>query len=105
MSDTLTDVAEDRAPRHATLRGPVRVKIGSEAHRQTFCRMRPDTHTPHKPAVLDWPALPPDALERQRSLPIRDIAGQTGGRASIAVHTYAAKLSDPLPRAVISVKP
>ncbi|MFM0555955.1 ferritin-like domain-containing protein, partial [Paraburkholderia sediminicola] len=46
MSDTLTDVAEDRTLRHWTFRGPARVKIGSEAHQQMFCRMLLETHNP-----------------------------------------------------------
>ncbi|MFL9889928.1 ferritin-like domain-containing protein [Paraburkholderia sp. RL17-381-BIF-C] len=103
MSDTLTDVAEDRTLRHWTFHGPARVKIGSEAHKQMFCRMLLETHNPYKPAVIDWPALPPDALERLCALPIWDIAVQTEGRASIAVHTYAAQLSDPLLREAITM--
>ncbi|MFM0120599.1 ferritin-like domain-containing protein [Paraburkholderia sp. RL18-101-BIB-B] len=103
MSDTLTDVAEDRTLRHWTFRGPARVKIGSEPHKQMFCRMLLETHNPYKPAVIEWPALPPDALERLCSLPIWDIAVQTEGRASIAVHTYAAQLSDPLLREAITM--
>jgi hypothetical protein len=103
MSDTLTDVAEDRTLRHWTFRGPARVKIGSEAHKQMFCRMLLETHNPYKPAVIDWPELPPDALERLCALPIWDIAVQTEGRASIAVHTYAAQLSDPLLREAITM--
>lgn len=103
MSDTLTDVAEDHALRHWTFRDPARVKIGSEAHKQMFCRMLLETHNPYKPAVLDWPPLPPDALGRLCSLPIWDIAVQTEGRASIAVHTYAAQLRDPLLREAITM--
>lgn len=80
MSDTLTDVAEDRTLRHWTFRGPARVKIGSEAHRQMFCRMLPETYIPSKPAVLEWPPLPPDALERLCSLPIWDIARPKAAR-------------------------
>jgi hypothetical protein len=53
--------------------------------------------------VIDWPALSPDALERLCSLPIWDIAVQTEGRASINVHTYAERLSDPLLREAITM--
>lgn len=64
MSDTLTDVAEDRALRHWSFRGPARVKIGSGAHQQMFCRMLLETHHPYKPAVVEWPALPTDFRPR-----------------------------------------
>jgi hypothetical protein len=103
MSDTLTDVAEDHSLRHWTFTGTARVKIGSEAHKHMFCRMLLETHDPYKPAVIDWPALSPDALERLCSLPIWDIAVQTEGRASINVHTYAERLSDPLLREAITM--
>jgi len=103
MSDTLTDLAEDHTLRHWTFTGTARVKIGSEAHKHMFCRMLLETHDPYKPAVIDWPALSPDALERLCSLPIWDIAVQTEGRASINVHTYAAQLGDPLLREAITM--
>lgn len=103
MSDSLIDVAEDHSLRHWTFTGTARVKMGSEAHKHMFCRMLLETHDPYKPAVIDWPALSPDALERLCSLPIWDIAVQTEGRASINVHTYAEQLSDPLLREAITM--
>jgi hypothetical protein len=103
MSDSLIDVAEAHSLRHWTFTGTARVKIGSEAHKHMFCRMLLETHDPYKPAVIDWPALSPDALERLCSLPIWDIAVQTEGRASINVHTYAEQLSDPLLREAITM--
>jgi hypothetical protein len=96
MSDTLTEAAEDHALRHWTFRDQSRMKIGSEAHKRMFCHMLLETHNPYKPAVIDWPPLPQDALKRLTSLPIWDIAVQTEGRASIRVSTYAAQLDDPL---------
>jgi hypothetical protein len=104
MSDTLTDAAaEDYALRNWTFRDQARMRIGSEAHKQMFCRMLLETHNPYKPAVLDWPPLAPDALKRLTSLPIWDIAVQTEGRASIRVATYAATLKDPLLREAIEM--
>ncbi|MGF6755709.1 ferritin-like domain-containing protein [Paraburkholderia sp. GAS42] len=103
MSDTLTHAPEDRALRHWTFPDPARVKIGSDAHEQMFCRMLLETHNPYRPAVLDWPPLPPDALHRLTSLPIWDIAVQTEGHAAIRVASYAAQLSDPLLRETIEM--
>ncbi|AIS97782.1 hypothetical protein BTHA_4127 [Burkholderia thailandensis MSMB59] len=79
------------------------MQIGSDAHKQMFCKMLLDTHNPYKPAVIDWPALPPEALQRLTSLPIWDIAVQTEGRASIRVATFAATVSDPLLRAALDM--
>ena len=33
------------------------LNIGSEEHKQMFCRMLLETHNPYKPAVIAWPAL------------------------------------------------
>ncbi|WP_109481463.1 ferritin-like domain-containing protein [Paraburkholderia sp. C35] len=106
MSDTLiTDVeaAHDHALRNWTFASHARMRVGSDAHKQMFCRMLLETHNPYKPAVIDWPQLPPDALKRITSLPIWDIAVQTEGRASIRVSTYAAQLQDPLVREAIEM--
>ena len=36
-------------------RGPIR--LGSDAHKDLFCRTLLDTFNPYKPAVIDWPEL------------------------------------------------
>lgn len=97
-SPSIAVAAADHAMRHWTFDRPGRIPIGSDAHKQMFCRMLLDTHNPYKPAVMDWPTLPADALRRLTSLPIWDIAVQTEGRASIRVATYAATVDDPLLR-------
>jgi hypothetical protein len=75
-----------------------RIRVGSDAHKQLFCRMLLDTHNPYKPAVMVWPELSSDALQRITSLPIWDIAVQTEGRAQLRVQAYANTVSDPLLR-------
>ncbi len=83
-------------------RGPVR--IGSDMHKQMFCRMLLDTHNPYKPAVIDWPLLDADSLAKLTSLPIWDIAVQTEGRASIRVATFASTVeNDPLLRKALEM--
>ncbi len=95
--------AADHAMRNWTcpIRGPVR--IGSDTHKQMFCRMLLDTHNPYKPAVIDWPPLNSAALQRLTSLPIWDIAVQTEGRASIRVAAFAATVRDPLLRQALEM--
>lgn len=82
---------------------PVQLRWDSDAHKQLFCRMLLETHHPYKPAVIEWPTLPPDALARLTSLPIWDIAVQTEGRAAIRVATYAARIGDPLLRQALEL--
>lgn len=104
MNDTLQrEQAADHAMRNWDFerKGPIR--IGSDAHKQMFCRMLLDTHNPYKPAVIDWPPLGPEALERLTSLPIWDIAVQTEGRASVRVATFASTVTDPLLRQALDM--
>jgi hypothetical protein len=95
--------AADRAARSwaAGQTGPIR--LGSEAHKQAFCRMLIDTHNPYRPSVVDWPALAPAARDRLVSLPIWDIAMQTEGNASLRVLTYAETIADPLLREAVEI--
>lgn len=93
----------DHAMRHWTdqFEGPVR--IGSAEHLRMFCNMLLQTHNPYKPSVIDWPKLSPDALKRVTSLPIWDIAVQTEGRASVRVHSFAARQKDALLRSALEM--
>jgi hypothetical protein len=81
--------------------GPIR--LGSDAHKTLFCRTLLDTFDPYKPAVIDWPALDNEALDRLVHLPIWDIAVQTEGRARLNVASYAAITADPLLREAIEL--
>ena len=81
--------------------GPVR--RGSDAHKVLFCRTLLDTFNPYKPAVIDWPALDPEARDRLVALPIWDIAVQTEGRARLNVASYAGMVSDPLLKRAIEL--
>ena len=62
-----------------------------------------ETHNPYKPAVIDWPQLTPEALQRLTSLPIWDIAVQTEGRAAVRVQSFAQRVSDPLLRQALAM--
>ncbi len=79
------------------------IEIGSDAHKALFCRTLLDTFNPYRPAVLDWPKLDEEALQRLVSLPIWDIAVQTEGKAGLRVKTYGEQVSDPLLRKAIAL--
>ena len=93
----------DRAARHWRGGGAEPIRIGSEAHKELFCRMLLDTFNPYKPAVLDWPKLDPEARDRLVSLPIWDIAVQTEGKAKRRVMAYADRTGDPLLKEAVSL--
>jgi hypothetical protein len=67
---------------------------GSEEHKQAICRMFHETFNPYRPAIIDWPLLAPEELQRLTSLPIWDIAVQTEGKARVSFAAYAASLND-----------
>ena len=88
--------------------GPIRlpggpIRVGSDAHRELFCRTLLDTFNPYKPAVIDWPHLDEEARARLVALPIWDIAVQTEGRARLNVASYASEVSDPLLRRAVEL--
>lgn len=103
MFDDATVEAADRAARAWKATGVDPILPGSEAHKLAFCRMLLDTHNRYRPAVLDWPALEPEARDRLVSLPIWDIAVQTEGKARLRVASYAEKVADPLLRQAIEL--
>jgi hypothetical protein len=72
------------------------IRLGSDDHKKLFCRTLLSTFDPYRPAVIDWPTLEPEALERLTSLPIWDIAVQTEGKAGLRVATYGESVTDPL---------
>ena len=95
--------ASDFAMRNWSGREAGPIRIGSPEHLRLFTRMLLETHNPYKPAVIDWPKLEPEALERVTSLPIWDIAVQTEGRASIRVKTFAEAIADPVLREALEM--
>lgn len=101
--DRVTVEAADRAARvwEAGQSGPI--VLGSEAHKEAFCRMLIDTHNPYRPSVVDWPRLEPEARDRLVKLPIWDIAMQTEGNASLRVLSYADTIADPLLREAVEI--
>jgi hypothetical protein len=93
----------DVATRNWSGAEPDPVRIGSDAHKRLFCRMLLETHNPYKPAVIAWPQLTQEALQRLTSLPIWDIAVQTEGRAAVRVQSFAQRVNDPLLRQALEI--
>jgi hypothetical protein len=103
MTDDAAVEAADRAAREWRAAGAAPIAPGSEAHKAAFCRMLLDTHNRYKPAIIDWPALEPEARDRLVGLPIWDIAVQTEGKARLRVLSYAEEVADPLLREAIEL--
>lgn len=87
--------AADRISRSWTSSRAGPLHIGSSDHLHETCRMFRETFNPYRPAVIEWPKLSPDMLQRLTSLPIWDIAVHTEGRARLRFASYAATLQMP----------
>jgi hypothetical protein len=79
------------------------LKIGSEEHKQAFCRMLLDTFNPYKPAVIDWPKLDDGALARLTELPFWTVAVETEDKASAHIGAMAKIEADPLIREALEL--
>lgn len=80
-----------------------RIRPGSEAHKQLFCRLLLDTFDPYKPAIIPWPTLAPAALARLAGLPFWDIAVETELHTSKNMQAIADATADRLIREAIAL--
>jgi hypothetical protein len=69
------------------------LEIGSDAHKELFCRTFLEGHRVYEPKDLPWPELPPEPLALLRGIPFWDFALQAETDAGPMVHA-AARLSD-----------
>ena len=96
ITDSKEDVANaDHCARFWEFPEPGPAVPGSDTHYRIFTALLRATYNPYKPAVLDWPVLEPDALNRITGLPIWDIAVQTENKAAARVAFYAQTVSSP----------
>jgi hypothetical protein len=77
------------------------MKIGSEEHKQLFCREFITSHRRFDPAALDWPNLDADALGRLRAVPFWQEVLYTERRAGAIVAAYGETIDDPLLREAV----
>jgi len=79
-------------------------EIGSEQHKQLFCRTFIDTHEPYQVSDLDFPALDAESLARLKSLPIWDEAVNTERETALKVQRMCERETDPLVREAIALQ-
>jgi hypothetical protein len=77
-------------------RGTRSMRIGSEAHKELFCRTFIETHRPFVPEETIWPDLDAEALERLKSLPVWTEAARTEAETAVKVQTLGRAERDPL---------
>lgn len=80
------------------------MEIGSEAHKELFCKSFIDSHLQYEPDKLPWPVLDDLALERLRAIPFWEEALDTEREAGVMVSAFAQTVSDPLIREAIALQ-
>jgi hypothetical protein len=80
------------------------MKIGSDEHKQRFCRQFMASHCRFDPATLAWPDLDEAALGRLRGIPFWQEVLHTERRAGAIVAAFARTISDPLVREAVTLQ-
>lgn len=83
--------------------GKGRIPVGSDDHKNLFCRMLLDTFDPYEPAAIAWPDLDGPARERLTALPFWSVAIATEGITSLRVQRFADAIDDPLLREAVAL--
>lgn len=80
------------------------MQIGSEAHKELFCRTFMESHLKYEPEQMPWPHLDSVSLDRLRSIPFWEEALNTEREAGVMVSAFAETISDPMIREAIALQ-
>jgi hypothetical protein len=80
------------------------VAIGSEAHKNLFCRHFKHTYQHYVPAELPWPELDEAALQRLRTVPFWQEVLHTELRAGAIVKAFSSTVDDPVLQEAIELQ-
>jgi hypothetical protein len=80
------------------------MKLGSEEHKQLFCRSFLDSYIDYEPAKLPWPELDEVSLNRLRGIPFWREALITEREAGVMVSAFAETIDDPLLKEAIALQ-
>jgi hypothetical protein len=83
---------------------PRSITIGSDEHKELFCRAFIDTHDPYDPHAMDWPEVDAAALARLRAMPFWGEAISTERDVAKKVQALAPLEPDPLMREAIALQ-
>jgi hypothetical protein len=80
------------------------LRIGSDEHRDLFCREFVATHHAYDPRTIAWPALDEASLTRLRGLPFWSEAVLSERTASASVRAMADEETDPIVREAVGLQ-
>jgi hypothetical protein len=81
-----------------------RMRIGSEAHKELFCRTFIASHREYDPEKLPWPDLDGPSLDHLRGLPFWGEAIATEMEAGAKINAYAGQVADPILQEAIALQ-
>ncbi len=81
-----------------------RIAVGSDAHRDLFCRQFHDTYQDYDPETLPWPELTADELARLRGVPFWQEVYHTERRAGAIVDAFAPQVTDPVVHKAVALQ-
>lgn len=81
-----------------------RIRVGSNQHKELFCRTFHETHETYDPAALSWPELDDGSLKRLRAVPFWGTALQIERNAGFLVNEFAKVQSDAAIREAIALQ-
>ena len=82
----------------------MRIKAGSEAHKELFCRQFIDTHEVFDPEALPWPELDDAALARLRGVPFWQEVYHSERRAGAIIDAFMPQVIDQVVREAIALQ-
>jgi hypothetical protein len=80
------------------------LKIGSDEHRQLYCRTFVATHRPYAAEEISWPELDREGLARLKALPVWNEAVRTEAATAVKVQTLGREERDPVLAEAISLQ-
>jgi hypothetical protein len=80
------------------------MRIGSEEHKELFCRSFMDTHRVYEPPDMAWPELDDISLARLRAIPVWTMALEVELGAGTMLADFAKTEPDPLVRQALELQ-
>ncbi len=80
------------------------MRLGSEEHKNRFCRFFIDTHKPFQPEDLPWPELNEATVKKLAGFPIWDYAVHTERQVFNKLTAYAETVPDPLLKEALALQ-
>ena len=80
------------------------MKIGSQAHKDLFCRRFMESYQEYEPEQLPWPHLDSVTLDRLKAIPFWEKAFDTEREAGVLVSAYAQIVDDPVLKEAIALQ-